>query len=154
LSHIFRSAKELLVTTCAPVPADPGWLVLVLDRDPDRLDAIASAVRAVVPGARIALLDAVGRALPAGTLEEGDGPPPDLDLVLVLVEPGGWATASVLAAHQSPRLGRPVDGFLIAEGPLERFSVLITDFPGLRLLPPGDEVAGVLAGVVLGYRTG
>jgi len=129
-------------------PASPRPLVLVLDGDPDRLDATASAVLAAVPGARVRVLDAT-----AGTAGEGDEPPPDAVLVLVRAEPAGWATASVLAAHHPPRLGRPVDALLVAEGPLERFSVLITDFPGLRLLRPGDEVAGVVAGLVRGYRT-
>jgi len=44
------------------------------------------------------------------------------------------SAASVLAAHHPPRLGRPVDALLIAEGPLEKLPVLITDFTGLRLL--------------------
>jgi hypothetical protein len=72
------------------------------------------------------------------------------DVILVWAEPGSWAAASVPAAHHPPRLGRPVDAFLVAEGPLEKYPVLITDFPGLRLLPPGSEVAAVVAGLVRG----
>jgi hypothetical protein len=33
---------------------------------------------------------------------------------------------------------------------LEKFPVLITDFPGLRLPSPGTEVAAVAAGLVAG----
>jgi hypothetical protein len=132
-------------------PASARRLVLVLDRDLARLDATASAILAVVPGARILVLDATARAVPTGTLEAGTDPPPDV--VLVRAEPEGWATAAVLAAHHPPRLGRPVDALLVAEGPLEKFPVLITDFPGLRILPPGAEVAAMVAGLVLGYRT-
>jgi hypothetical protein len=123
-------------------------LVLVLDQDQARLDATASAVLAVAPGARILVLDAASRAAERVTQPTGADPVPDV--ILVLAEPGGWATASVLAAHHPPRLGRPVDAFLVAEGPLEKFSVLITDFPGLRLLPPDAEVAEVVAGLVRG----
>jgi hypothetical protein len=143
------------VTACSGrrgKPATPTWpasarrLVLVLDQEPGRLDATARAVPAVVPGARILVLDAASRAVSMGTHEAGANPPPDV--VLVRAEPGGWAMASVLAAHHPSRLGRPVDAFLVAEGPLEKFSVLITDFPGLRLLPPNAEVAAVVAGLV------
>jgi len=58
----------------------------------------------------------------------------------------------VLAAHRSPRLDRPADAFLVTEGPLEKFPVLITDFPGLRLLPPDAAVVAVTAGLIRGDR--
>jgi hypothetical protein len=35
---------------------------------------------------------------------------------------------------------------------LEKFPVLITDFPGLRLLPPDAEVAALVAGLIRGDR--
>jgi len=38
--------------------------------------------------------------------------------------------------------------FIDIEGPLDEFSVLITDFPGLRLLPPRAGLADVVAGLV------
>ena len=65
---------------------------------------------------------------------------------------GGIGAGRVLAAHRPPCLDRPVDAFLVAEGPLEKFPVLITDFPGLRLLPPDAEVAAVVADLVRGDR--
>jgi len=123
-------------------------LVLVLDQDQARLDATASAVLAAAPGTRILVLDAASRPVPIVTQPTDADPPPDV--ILVRAEPGSWAAASVLAAHHPPRLGRPVDAFLVAEGPLEKFPVLITDFPGLRLLSPGTEVAAVVAGLVQG----
>ena len=58
----------------------------------------------------------------------------------------------MLAAHRPPCPDRPADAFLVAEGPLEKFPVLITDFPGLRLLPPNAEVAVVVAGLIRGDR--
>jgi hypothetical protein len=123
-------------------------LVLVLDQDQARLDSTASAVLAAAPWARILVLDAVSRSVPMVTQPTDTDPPPDV--ILVRAEPGSWAAASVLAAHHPPRLGRPVDALLVAEGPLEKFPVLITDFPGLRLLSPGTEVAAVVAGLVQG----
>ena len=58
----------------------------------------------------------------------------------------------MLAAHRPPCLDRPADAFLVAEGPLEKLPVLITDCPGLRLLPPDAEVAAVVAGLIRGDR--
>jgi hypothetical protein len=117
--------------------------VLILDPDPDRLLAAARAVRTA--GARVRVLD------PArGHLAGADGSPADdadPDVILVRAEPGSWSAAAALAAHH-PRLGRPVDAFLVSEGPLERFSTLITDFPGLRLLLPGAAVGSLVAALV------
>jgi hypothetical protein len=143
------------------VPAEPAMtarstpprrLVLVLDDQPARVHATAKAVRETAPEVRMLVLDTAEDTAACAALVErrdaGDGPAPDV--ILVRADPGGWAAASVLAAHHPPRSGRPVDAFLVAEGPLEMFSVLITDFPGLRLLPPGAEVAAVVAGLVQG----
>jgi hypothetical protein len=133
-------------------PAPARRLVLVIDQEPGRLDATAMAIRIAVPGARILMLDAAEDPLTRTVPIETDAADAELppDVILVRAEPGGWAAASVLAAHHPPQLGRPVDAFLVAEGPLEKFPVLITDFPGLRLLPPGTEVAAVVAGLVRG----
>ena len=128
----------------------PRRLVLVLDGEPARVYATAKVVRETVPDARILVLDAAKDTAACVALRErydaGDDPAPDV--ILVRADPGGWAAASVLAAHCPPRSGRPVDAFLVAEGPLEMFSVLITDFPGLRLLPLSAEVASVVARLV------
>jgi hypothetical protein len=130
----------------------PRRLVLVLDDESARVYATAKVIREMVPDARMLVLDAAQDTVACVALRErydvGDDPRPDV--ILVRADPGGWAAASVLAAHRLPRSGRPVDAFLVAEGPLEKFSVLITDFPGLRLLPPGAEVAAVIAGLVQG----
>jgi hypothetical protein len=115
-------------------PAAGRCLVLVLDPDPDRVHAAARAVRTA--GGRVRVHDATD------TIESGGDADPDV--ILVRAEPGSWSAAAALAAHH-PRQGRPVDAFLVTEGPLERFSTLITDFPGLRLLPPGAAVGSLLA---------
>jgi hypothetical protein len=119
--------------------------VLVLDQEPVRLDATARAVRKLVPDARILVLDVPALLFPA-TAAEADAEPPDV--ILVRADPSGWSAASVLAAYRPARLGRPVDGLLVAEGPLEKYSVLITDFPGLRLIPPDTEMAAMIAGLL------
>jgi hypothetical protein len=133
--------------------ASPHRLVLVLDGEPARVHATAKVIRETAPEVRMLVLDTAKDTAACAALGErhdaGDDPAPDV--ILVQADPGGWAAASVLAAHHPPRPGRPVDAFLVAEGPLEMFSVLITDFPGLRLLPPGAEVAAVVAGLVQGH---
>ena len=145
------------MTACSRVPGEPAAtdrpasarrLVLVLDQEPARLDSTARAIRKLVPGARVLELDAATRAAPTAARGADGDPPPDV--ILVRAYPGGWAAASVLAAHRPPCPDRPADAFLVAEGPLEKFPVLITDFPGLRLLPPNAEVAVVVAGLIRG----
>jgi hypothetical protein len=118
-------------------------LVLILDRAADRLAAAAASVRAQLPHATVLLLDSA-----TDLISRAAGPGPMPDVVLVRADPDGWSAASVLAAHRSPRLGRPVNALLVAEGPLEKYSTLITDFPGLRLLPPGTDLAPVVAALV------
>jgi hypothetical protein len=118
-------------------------LVLVLDGEVSRVRSTAEAVRAKAPGARVLMLDA---ERDDGALTAAVGPDSQAaDAVLVRASPASWAVASVLAAYRQQRLGRQVDAFLVAEGPLEQFPVLITDFPGLRLLPPDADVARVVA---------
>jgi hypothetical protein len=126
-------------------PGAAHRLVLVLHQEPGHLDATARAVRELVPDARILILDVPAPLVPAAAAAADAEPP---DVILVWADPGGWAAASVLAAYRPARLGPPVDGLLIAEGPLEKYPVLITDFPGLRLLPPDAEVAAVIAGLL------
>jgi len=115
-------------------------LVLILDPRQDRLDVTARAVAATVPGARILIASAVKDIMQTGS--------PLPDVILLRTGPDGWAAASVLAACRPPLLGGPVHAFLVAEGPLDKFSVVITDFPGLRLLPPRAGLAAVVAGLV------
>jgi hypothetical protein len=124
-------------------------LVLVLDRAADRLAAAAAAVRALLPHATVLMLDSVPDLVHRASAWP-DSPSLAPDVVLVRADPDGWSAASVLAAHRPPRFGRPVHALLVAEGPLEKYSTLITDFPGLRLLPPGTELAPVVAALVQG----
>lgn len=137
------------MTACLQLPAGPAVtdrrpqsrrLVLILDQRQDRLHATAGAIAITVPDAVLFIADAVK------DLTEAAGPP--ADAILVRADPDGWAAASVLAAHRPPGPGRTVDAYLVAEGPLDKFSVLITDFPGLRLLPPRAGLAAFLAGKV------
>lgn len=143
--------ESILAAPLAPAgpPGSPGRLVLVLDRAADRLTAAAAAVRAQLPHATVLVLDSVADlASRAAGWPAPPGRAPDV--VLVRADPDGWSAASVLAAHRPPRFGRPVDALLVAEGPLEKYSTLITDFPGLRLLPPGTELAPVVTALVRG----
>jgi hypothetical protein len=55
---------------------------------------------------------------------------------------------TVLAALRPPHHTGPVDALVVTEGPLERLPVLVTDFPGLRLLPPDSHVASTVAALV------
>jgi len=114
--------------------------VLILDQRQDRLDVTARAIAATVPGARMLMASAVKDIRPIARLLP--------DVLLVRTGPDGWAAASALAACRPPLLERTVQAFLVAEGPLDKFSVMITDFPGLRLLPPRAGLAAVVAGLV------
>jgi hypothetical protein len=135
----------------SPAAASAGRLVLILDRAADRLTAAAAAVRALLPHATVLVLDSATDLISrAAAWSAGLGPVPTI--VLVRADPDGWSAASVLAAHRPPRFGRPVDALLVAEGPLEKYSTLITDFPGLRLLPPGTELAPIVAALVQNSR--
>jgi hypothetical protein len=114
-------------------------LILVVDQNATRLVATATALCALVPHARIRVRQNGMELSPAG---------PAPDVVLAHASPGVWAVASVLAAYHPAHLGRPVNAFLVADGPLEKFSVLITDFPGLRLVLPDADAAAQVAALV------
>jgi hypothetical protein len=116
-------------------------LVLILDQRQDRLDAAARTITETVPDAVLLVAGAVK------DLTAAAGAP--ANAILVRADPDGWAAASVLAAYRQPAPGWTVDAYLVAEGPLVKFSVLITDFPGLRLLPPQAGLAAFLAAKVL-----
>lgn len=137
------------MTERAGVPAEPAptatsarsrRLVLILDQCQDRLDVMARAITEAVPDARVLIASNVK------DISQATGPLPDV--ILVQTDPDGWAAASVLTAYRQPLHGRTVDAFLVTEGPLDKFSVLITDFPGLRLLTPRTGLAAVAAGLV------
>jgi hypothetical protein len=147
-----EEAARMGKSGAAALPGAAHRLVLVLDQEPGRLEATARAVRKLVPDARILVLDVPALLFPAAAAEADAEPP---DVILVRADPSGWSAASVLAAYRPARLGRPVDGLLVAEGPLEKYSVLITDFPGLRLIPPDAEMAAMIAGLLCaGLRKG
>jgi hypothetical protein len=122
------------------IPARAQRLLLIIDHHQGRLDVTARAIRAAVPDARLLLARAVRDITSTAS--------PRPDVILVRTDLDGWAAASVLAAHRRPLPGRTVDAFLVAEGPLNKFSVLITDFPGLRLLPPDPGLSEFLAELV------
>jgi hypothetical protein len=142
------------MTACHQLPPQPAQavaarrLVLVIHTEPARLGEMSAEVSRLAPDAVV--LDVTDRTAPMATAG-GDGKQPDV--ILVGADPDGWAAASVLAACRPERLGRPVDALLIAEGPLERFPVLVTDFPGLRLLPPDAEVPTAIARLLRAPRT-
>jgi hypothetical protein len=131
--------------TATTRPDPSRRLVLVLDQDLDRLDAAARAIKALAPDARVSLVDTIAAPAP-GVVADGGREAPDA--ILVRADPGSWTAASMLAAYGPVRLGRPVDGVLVAEGPLENYPVVITDFPGLRLLRPDDQASVVIAELV------
>jgi hypothetical protein len=132
------------VTACSYLPAATATsagsaqsaprLILVVDQEEDRLEVTAGALRTLAPGARVQRQGETATSA---------------DVILAHASPGIWSVAAVLAAHSPARRGRPVDAFLVADGPLEKFSVQITDFPGLRLLPPDAEVAAEVAALIL-----
>jgi hypothetical protein len=136
------ACQDLSGEQSAAAQDPPRRLVLVIDEEAHRLQAMSAAVSRLVPGARILVLDVTAR-LVLRTEADGDGQAPDV--ILVWADPDGWAAASVLSAFRPERLLRPVEALLVAEGPLERHPVLVTDFPGLRLVPPDADVATVIA---------
>jgi hypothetical protein len=124
--------------------------MLVIDEDPTRIESVALAVHATAPDAKILVFDAtandtVTAAIAAVTDATRD---PGATVVIIRADPASWTTVTVLAALRPPHHTGPVDALVVTEGPLERLPVLVTDFPGLRLLPPDSQVASTVAALV------
>jgi hypothetical protein len=123
-------------------------LLLVIDADPTRIESVARAVRTTAPDATVLVFDTTTHdALPA-LLAINDATP-GTTAVLIRADPAGWTTAVILTALR--RTDRPghVDANVIAEGPQERLPVLITDFHGLRLLPPHNDTVATIVTILM-----
>ncbi|HEX3811984.1 MAG TPA: hypothetical protein VHX59_04005 [Mycobacteriales bacterium] len=135
-------------------PDTASRLVVVIDEDPNRVESIALALRAV-PEMMVLVHDtAESDAVPtllavnaaAGNSVTGAA---GRTVVIIKASPAGWTAAAVLASLRPPHHHGAVDAIVITEGPLERLPVLITDFPGLRLLAPHGRTSAEIAGLLL-----
>jgi CheY-like chemotaxis protein len=125
-------------------------LLLVIDDDPTRIESIAHAVRTAAPDAEVRVFDTTTHdALPALLAVTDAVREPGTTVVLIRADPAGWTTATVLAALRRADQHGQVDAVVIAEGPPERLPVLITDFHGLRLLPPHRDTPAAIAAVLM-----
>ncbi|HEY0453116.1 hypothetical protein [Actinophytocola sp.] len=119
-------------------------LMLVIEEDPTRIELMAIALRAA-GDLVVTVVDAQeGRTVLSLLRElfEGGRVP---DVAMVRASPVGWTTAALLTTLRSPRyLGR-VDVVLVVEGKLEMLPVVISDFPGVRLLSPDGDISALLA---------
>jgi hypothetical protein len=118
-------------------PEQVNRLMLVVGEDPARIESVALAVRATSPDADVLVFDTTTHgAVPALMAVSNAGSEPGTTVMIIRASPASWTTAAILAALRPPHHRSHVDAILIAEGPPERLPVLITDFHGLRLLPP------------------
>jgi hypothetical protein len=124
-------------------------LLLVVDEDPTRIESVAIAVRATAPDATVLVFDTLTHdGLPVLAAVNDVASEPGTTVVLIRTSPASWTTASVLAALRPPHHHGQVDAVVIAEGPPERLPVLITDFHGLRVLPPRGDTPKTIAELV------
>lgn len=124
-------------------------LTVVIDADVDRLVAMRQVVDPVAPGTAVFLLDASeGRVALSWLTGVLTRPGARQAVVLVRAQPESWATAALLAAIRCQRDYDEVDVVVAAEGRRDMLPVLITDFPGLRVVPPGSDPRDVVAGVI------
>jgi hypothetical protein len=124
-------------------------LLLVVDEDPTRIESVAIAVRATAPDATVLVFDTMTHdGLPVLAAVNDAAGEPGTTVVLIRTSPAGWTTAAVLAALRSPHHHGQVDAIVVAEGPPERLPVLITDFHGLRVLPPHGDTPKTIAELV------
>jgi len=126
--------------------AEMNRLMLVIAEDPTRIESMAIALRAAGELV-VTVVDAQeGRtvlSLLRELFEGGRGP----DVAMVRSSPVGWTTAALLATLRSPRYLDHVDVVLVVEGKLEMLPVVISDFPGVRLLSPDGDISAALAGL-------
>jgi hypothetical protein len=119
--------------------------VLVIDEDPTRVELVALAARASTPDGDVVVLDAMTHdAASAIVAVKQAAHAPGRTVVIVRAGPASWTAAAVLATLRPPLHHGQVDAVVIAEGPRETLPVLITDFPGLRLLPPHSDTQAVI----------
>jgi hypothetical protein len=124
-------------------------LLLVIDEDPTRIESIAHAVRTTAPDAEVRVFDTTTHdALPALLAVNDAVREPGTTVVLIRADPVGWTTAAVLAALRRADQHGQVDAVVVAEGPPERLPVLITDFDGLRLLPPHSDTPATIVAIL------
>ncbi|MDT2003931.1 hypothetical protein FXW78_02225 [Rhodococcus opacus] len=123
-------------------------VALVIDDDRDRLESMKRMISAGAPENKVFLVDASeGRALITSideilSLYRGPG----LVVVFLRADPAGWTTAAVLAGMRHQTRFERVDVVVMAAGTPDTLPVQITDFPGLRMVPPGSHSCGVVAG--------
>ena len=129
-------------------------LVLVIDEDPNRIASIALALRARTPEVEVIVHDTAEQdAVPAllainnAASSAGAG----RTMVIIRASPAGWATAAILATLRPPHYRGAVDAIVITEGPPELLPVLITDFPGLRLLSPHSNTSAEIADLLTAH---
>jgi hypothetical protein len=135
-------------------PDTASRLVLVIDEDPNRIESITLAMRAIPRTAVVVHETAENDTVPAllainaaaGKSGTGSARP---TVVIIQASPTGWAAAAALASLRPPHHHGVVDAIVITEGPLERLPVLITDFPGLRLLSPHGRTSAEIADLLL-----
>lgn len=122
-------------------------LALVIDEDQDRLKSMKHTFSACAPENKVFLVDASeGRAIIASideilSLYRGPG----MVVVLLRADPASWTTAAVLAGMRHQTSFERVDVVVMAAGTPDTLPVRITDFPGLRMVPPGSHSCGVVA---------
>jgi hypothetical protein len=136
-------------------PDRTSGLVLVIDEDPNRIESIALALRSASPDVDVLVHDGAEKdAVPAllainaaasNSVTAGAG----RTVVIIRASPAGWTTAAILATLRPPHYRGAVDAIVITEGPPELLPVLITDFPGLRLLSPHDNTSAEIADLLI-----
>ncbi|HJQ48483.1 MAG TPA: hypothetical protein VJ870_19495 [Amycolatopsis sp.] len=124
-------------------------LIMVVDADVDRLVAMRRGVDPPVPDTAVFLLDAAeGRVVLAWLADVLTRPGIRHAVVLVRAHPESWVTAALLAAVRFQREYGQVEVVVSADVRRDMLPVLITDFPGLRVVSPSSDPCAVVAGVI------
>ncbi|TQC43086.1 hypothetical protein EEB14_45110 [Rhodococcus sp. WS4] len=122
-------------------------LALVIDEDRGRLESMKRTFSAGAPENKVYLVDASeGRALITSIdeillLYRGPG----MVVVFIRADPASWTTAAVLVGMRHQTSFERVDVVVMAAGTPDTLPVQITDFPGLRMVPPGSHSRGMVA---------
>jgi CheY-like chemotaxis protein len=119
-------------------------LLLVIEEDPTRIESMAVALRGA-GDLVVTVVDAQDGRTVLSLLQKlfDDGRVPDV--AMVRSSPVGWTTAALLALLRSTRYLARVDVVLVVEGKREMLPVIISDFPGVRLVPPDGDISALLA---------
>jgi hypothetical protein len=129
--------------------ATQNRLLLVIDADPTRIESVARAAHTTAPDATVLVFDTTTHDAQPALLAVNDAArEPGTTVVLIRADPASWTTAAILAALRRADRHGHVDAIVIAEGPQERLPVLITDFHGLRLLPPRDDTVTTIVAIL------